>query len=259
MRGLFLGLAIVISYFSHTPYLEKNIYGLSKINSIPKVIHQIWVGGGKIPEEYKKYMRTWKDKHPGWEYKLWTDDDIEGFEWINRKHFDNAANPGMKSDIWRYEIVYRYGGVYIDCDMECIRPLDPLHERLEFYTGFNGHKKTLGNHIFGAKKESLLMFRTINLLSRSLGLWDLKKVSSDEIQKLTGPFFFTYSIRERVLGLPNEREVILPKEYFQPVSYARKKKRPTKKEREEEEMNVLERCFGVHHNGLSWEKQPVLK
>ena len=41
----------------------------------------------------------------------------------------------MKSDIARYEIIYRYGGVYIDTDFECLRPLDFLHYIYDFYTG----------------------------------------------------------------------------------------------------------------------------
>jgi mannosyltransferase OCH1-like enzyme len=44
--------------------------------------------------------------------------------------FDRASNFGEKSDIWRYEILFRLGGVYVDTDFECVRPFDSLLEVL---------------------------------------------------------------------------------------------------------------------------------
>jgi len=251
MKNLLIILSVIISMFAHTEYLEKNIYTLSKVNRIPKIIHQIWVGKNKLPEKYKAYMQSWKDKHPDWTYKLWTDEDIEDFEWTNRKHFDRAKNPGMKADIWRYEIIHQYGGIYVDCDMECVRSIEPLHERLEFYASYNGNKKCLGNHMFAAMSGSELMLRCVNLLKRSLGHKDLENCTDNEIQGLTGPDFFTYAVRERVVGIDNPREIILPKEYFQPVEFVHCGHALTI----DEKVNVLDKCFAIHHNGLSWVKE----
>ena len=60
--------------FSHTSFIEENVTTLPTINKIPKIIHQIWVGGKKIPQKYKKLIKTVKDVHPDWEYKLWTNE-----------------------------------------------------------------------------------------------------------------------------------------------------------------------------------------
>ena len=58
--------------------------------------------------------------HPDWEYKLWTDETVKEITLINQELFDKAKNYGEKSDILKWELVYRFGGVYIDTDMEAL-------------------------------------------------------------------------------------------------------------------------------------------
>jgi len=97
---------------------------------IPKTIHQIWVGG-EVPRHLANMAARWQEVNPGWNYKLWRDGD---FGWLqNQELFDMAdrfAKPDgvgqMKSDIARYEILSRFGGVYMDMDMEPRKALDPL-------------------------------------------------------------------------------------------------------------------------------------
>ena len=91
---------------------------------IPKIIHQIWLGPCPAP---KTEMRTWKDRHPGWEYRLWDEEAIsrcwpDGL--YNQKQFDWMQELCGKADIARYEILHRFGGFYADADSVCLRPLD---------------------------------------------------------------------------------------------------------------------------------------
>lgn len=104
---------------------------------IPRIIHQIWLGKGDIPVKYLGWMKTWKN-WLGWEYKLWTDDDVKYFNLYNQKLYDNASNLAEKSDILRLEILLRYGGLYVDVDSECIKPyvFDELNKCLDLYMGF---------------------------------------------------------------------------------------------------------------------------
>lgn len=88
---------------------------------IPKIIHQIWLGDQtKRPSTL---MNTWKDLNPSWEHKVWTEENIP--EIINKKHFDNCENKYTgKANILRYELLYMFGGFYIDADSKAITPLD---------------------------------------------------------------------------------------------------------------------------------------
>jgi len=109
--------------------------GQQKITpGIPRIIHQIWLGS-ELPERYKKFQESWKKYHPTWEYKLWTDADVKAFKLINQKAYDKGKNYAEKANVFRYEILERFGGVYVDTDFECFRPFDILHDFYEFYTG----------------------------------------------------------------------------------------------------------------------------
>ncbi|VHO02144.1 TcdA/TcdB catalytic glycosyltransferase domain-containing protein [Candidatus Rhabdochlamydia sp. T3358] len=133
--------------FSNTKYLEifRNIYARNIIKArmleddsirIPLIVHQIWLGG-QVPEKYGEWMKSWVNLM-GWEYKLWTDDDVKEMVLYNRKLYDQSSNYGEKSDILRLEILWEYGGLYVDVDYECIKPeiFDGLHKSFDFYIGF---------------------------------------------------------------------------------------------------------------------------
>jgi mannosyltransferase OCH1-like enzyme len=101
---------------------------------IPKIIHQIWLGS-PVPECFKAFMKSWELHHPGWTYILWTDEKVKTLTLYNQDLFDAATNFGEKADILRYELLYFFGGVYADCDQECLRSLDFLHHLYDFYIG----------------------------------------------------------------------------------------------------------------------------
>lgn len=105
---------------------------------IPRIIHQIWLGS-PFPEKYRGYQHSWLKLHPGWEYKLWTDKEVEEFGLKNKALYDKARNYGEKSDIARYEILYRHGGLYIDTDFEALKSFDVFHHMCDFYMGLVGN------------------------------------------------------------------------------------------------------------------------
>ncbi|MDZ4124183.1 MAG: glycosyltransferase, partial [Hydrogenophaga sp.] len=116
---------------------EKNNLTKKEIGSqlrIPKKIHQIWLGS-PLPERYKQWQKTWTDLHPDWEYTLWTDADIPSLTMQNKKLFLASKNLAERSEIVRCEILYQYGGVYIDTNIECLKPFDIFHYAYDFYVG----------------------------------------------------------------------------------------------------------------------------
>ncbi|MBV9852076.1 MAG: hypothetical protein JO250_20615 [Armatimonadetes bacterium] len=100
---------------------------------IPKIIHHIWVGPAPLPAPARHYIGTWRHHHPGWRMRLWTDDNPPPLR--NRALYDGFTNPGARSDILRYELLARFGGVYADTDVECLRPLDPLARTATAFLG----------------------------------------------------------------------------------------------------------------------------
>jgi inositol phosphorylceramide mannosyltransferase catalytic subunit len=97
--------------------------------SIPAIIHQTWKEG-RIPPLYELYVDSWRKLHPGWNYCLWTDADNRRF--IEEQFpgflecYDGYRWPIQRADAVRYFLLYHCGGVYVDLDIECLRPIDNL-------------------------------------------------------------------------------------------------------------------------------------
>ncbi len=78
-----------------------------------------------MPEEYAAYGETWAHHHPAWEMRLWTDEDLPD---LSTPLLERSRNLVERTDILRIELLRRFGGVYVDTDFECLRPIDPLLE-----------------------------------------------------------------------------------------------------------------------------------
>lgn len=96
---------------------------------IPRIIHQTWKTE-VLPERWTNVSQSCKDYNPDYEYMLWTDDSSREFikthyPWFIST-FDAYTYPIQRADAIRYFVLYHYGGVYVDLDIGCLRPLDPL-------------------------------------------------------------------------------------------------------------------------------------
>jgi len=90
---------------------------------IPRHLHQIWLGGPP-PAPVLTWVETWRTHHPDWEHTLWTDDNRP--ELVNEAQFERAPTWAMKADLLRYELLLKFGGVYVDADFECHKTIDGL-------------------------------------------------------------------------------------------------------------------------------------
>uniref|UniRef100_A0A6C0E1W1 Glycosyltransferase 2-like domain-containing protein n=1 Tax=viral metagenome TaxID=1070528 RepID=A0A6C0E1W1_9ZZZZ len=91
--------------------------------TIPKIIHQLWIGHHPAPI---KLMNTWKEKHPDFEYIYWNEHEFQrrNFYFTCQDKIDDIEEIHGKADIMRLEILYEYGGIYLDADSICIEPID---------------------------------------------------------------------------------------------------------------------------------------
>ncbi len=95
------------------------------VNRIPKTIHYFWFSGDPYPEKVQKCIDSWKRYCPDYEFKKWT---LENYKTDNV--FCNEAlsvrNWAHASDYGRCDVIRRYGGIYLDTDVELVKPLDDL-------------------------------------------------------------------------------------------------------------------------------------
>lgn len=99
---------------------------------IPKIIHYCWFGRGPLPELAQKCIASWKKYLPDYEIKEWNEDNFD----VNIIPYTAEAYQAKKyafvSDYARFWILYQYGGIYFDTDVEVIRPMDDIIERGNF-------------------------------------------------------------------------------------------------------------------------------
>ncbi|WP_049946249.1 glycosyltransferase family 32 protein [Butyrivibrio sp. WCD2001] len=104
---------------------EKVTYTKGKI-LIPKVIHYCWFGGSPIPDRLKIIMESWKKYCPDYEIVRWDESNYDvrknDYMWEAYKN----KKWGFVPDYARLDIIYNNGGVYLDTDVELLKPLDDL-------------------------------------------------------------------------------------------------------------------------------------
>lgn len=123
---------------------------------IPKIIHYFWFSGEEYPDKVKRCIESWHKFCPDYEFKLWSLDNYK----TDNEFFNEALSRkawSIASDYSRCDVIYRYGGIYLDVDVELIKPLDDLL----FDDGFlcfeskkgidpgSGMACVKGHHVFG--------------------------------------------------------------------------------------------------------------
>jgi mannosyltransferase OCH1-like enzyme len=225
----------------------KNIGRLSNPDTvcrIPKKIHQIWLGS-PLPDKFARYAASWKEHHPDWEYILWTDADIAKLNLENQAIYDRAINYAERSDIARYEILYRFGGLYVDTDCQCLQPFDMLHHCYDFYTGIE----------FPAMAPWLRTIICPNALIACAPGHPIMRGCIDEVKKRstnpsndivfkTGPLLFT-DVASQLLDDSAWINIALPATFFYPID------KETKGQQKIQAM-VKPETFAIHHWAGSW-------
>ncbi len=168
---------------------------------IPKVIHQVWVGPDKVPHE--KYRTKLKELHPQWEYILWDEQRILSEGLISKELFEELyeISYGTKkhskkeaftkiSDIVRYAILEKYGGLYLDVDVYCLKSFDHLLKDNELFVGFEGNQRAsglIGNAVIACVKNHPAMQACIKKLSTL----KTEKIKEGMAWVVTGPGLLT--------------------------------------------------------------------
>jgi hypothetical protein len=118
---------------------------------IPKIIHYCWFSGKPMPEEYSTYIEGWKRLLPDYEFRLWNETNFD----VNMVPFTEQVASvkkwGFIVDYIRAWAVYTYGGIYLDTDVELLKPLDGfLHNTC--FSGFENEKFIAPGLVFAGEK-----------------------------------------------------------------------------------------------------------
>lgn len=106
---------------------------------IPRTIHYCWFGKGEMPELALKCIKSWHKYLPDYEYKLWNEKNFDVNVVPYTKEAYEARKFAFVTDYVRLWALYHEGGVYMDTDVEILKPLDDLLH-LSAFTGYEGSK-----------------------------------------------------------------------------------------------------------------------
>lgn len=123
---------------------------------IPKTIHYCWFGRKELPDKYRKYIESWKKYCPDYEITEWNESNYD----VHKNRYCSQAYAKRKwafvSDYARLDIILKYGGVYLDTDVELLKNIDEMLKN-EAFCGFESEQYVNFGLGFGAKKDHAIV------------------------------------------------------------------------------------------------------
>lgn len=226
------------------------------MSNIPKTIHYCWFGRNPLPELAQKCIASWKKYFPDYEIIEWNEDNYD----VNKIRYTKEAYEAKKyafvSDYARFDILYRYGGVYFDTDVEVIKSFDDILAK----GAFMGCERDGGSALAEEVDQERLNNRSqINpglgiAVAPGLGIYreildyygTLSFKNPDGSNNMTTVVDYTMHVLQKhglknVKGIQKVDEVtIYPQEYFAPKNIDTK------------ELNITSNTHSIHHYDASW-------
>ncbi|WP_302345181.1 glycosyltransferase family 32 protein [uncultured Duncaniella sp.] len=206
---------------------------------IPKIIHYCWFGGRPLPEDAKKYIESWKKYCPDYEIREWNESNFD----IDLYPFTREAYDSRKfafvTDVVRLYALYNFGGIYMDTDVEVLRPLDPFL-RHKAFSGFEDDTH-VPTGIMASEKGSIWAKENLDYYD---GRHFITGNGNPDI--VTNVEIITSYMREKGLKCDNSYQdfdnliTIYPKDYFCPKSH------------ETGKIHLTDNTATIHHFAGSW-------
>lgn len=201
------------------------------------LVHIIWLGKNEFPELTIKCMKSWKKYLTNQTICIWTEDSLDLSHDFVKIAYENKSW-AFASDYLRLWVIHKYGGVYIDTDVELIKPIDNTP------TNFMGLEKGFNNLalglMFGAEKGNCVIYDMMSMYDHfffSLGRKD------DFIMPILTTNYFKSRGYVRKDGIHSFLGfTIFPSEYFSPIDFLSKEK------------DITDNTYSIHHYMGSWKK-----
>ena len=185
-----------------------------KEGHIPKIIHYCWFGKGKKSKLINNCMKTWKKYFPDYKIIEWNEDNFD----INCNEYVKQAYENKKfafvSDYARLYVLYNFGGIYFDTDIEVIKNFDNIIKNMDIYAFEK--EDVIMTGVMIARKES-------KIIKQFLKLYDNLKFLNDDgsLNLLPNTYRLTEILKENGLVCNNKKQIlknslaeIYPIEYF---------------------------------------------
>lgn len=206
---------------------------------IPKIIHYCWFGNKRIPHQFKKYIKTWKKFCPDYEIICWNENNYD----INKIPYTKEAASLKKwafvTDYARLDIIDKYGGIYLDTDVEICKSLNSLLKNKGF-CGFEVSGFINFGLGFGAEPNN-------KIISEIKRYYEKRSFKNDleNNELITCPIIQTEIFLKHGLKKNNTKQIIndihvYPSDFFCPMNYSQILN------------NFTKNTFSIHHYSATW-------
>ena len=208
------------------------------MKEIPHIIHYCWFGGKPLPEQYKKYVGTWKKNFPDYKVMRWDESNFPIDQYSYAKEAMQAGKMAFVSDVARIHALYEWGGGYLDTDVEVIKDFTPLLKGKSAVLGVEDEYKTIGTGFlaFAPKHEichEMLEYYRNNSFSSQSASMSNTQILADLIKKK-----YNIELADKVQAIGEL--IIYPSWYFTAYNgYTGK-------------TEIVEETCCVHHFSASW-------
>ncbi|KAK9483197.1 nucleotide-diphospho-sugar transferase [Lipomyces starkeyi] len=145
---------------SLTPQGTENILSptTNRLGVLPKIIHQSW-STRELPSKFDAWSRSCREQNPDWKWVLWTDEDnlnlVKQYcPWL-LEYYLQLPSEIYRADLVRNLYMYIYGGIYVDLDTECLRPVDELFKSYNVSTiSYNASYEVASKDNSGKKRTA---------------------------------------------------------------------------------------------------------
>lgn len=206
---------------------------------IPKIIHYCWFGRGKMPELAESCIASWRKYLPDYELMLWNEDTFD----VNCMKFTRQAYEKKKyafvTDYVRLYALKKYGGVYMDTDVEILQSIDSFLT-LPAFTGFESNGILPTGLMASTAEARWLDLMLAYYTNKPFVRWN------GRLNKTPNTLIISRILNKRGIALNNSYQVydnelhLFPKDYFCPKSY------------ETGKIELTENSYCIHHFAGSW-------
>ena len=200
---------------------------------IPPIIHFCWFGGNPLPDESKRYIDSWRELNHDFKIMKWDESNFPIDFCSYSREAAKMKNWAFVSDVCRLYALSKYGGIYLDTDVELIKPLKPLLVNKTF-VGYEGNwpgMAVIGAQVGTKWVDTFLEFYKKHHFINYFG----KPV------RTPNPTLYMRYI-DPILQI-NEKPYIYPKEIFYPIIRA------------DGIPETKPQTISIHHYTASWKKK----
>jgi|JI10StandDraft_1071094.scaffolds.fasta_scaffold334730_2 mannosyltransferase OCH1-like enzyme len=207
------------------------------IPTIPLILHQIWwQGRDKVPKDYPNHSQSWINLNPTFKYMFWDERNITQLVKEFPSHIQQAFNglPHMiqKIDMAKFLILHKHGGLYVDMDSECLKPVQELltssqvvlvQINVNMLAKFLGYGRLTGdmlqNGIMAGTRQHPFWMYCIKCLMEEDKTQRVLETRLKYIFRTTGPGLLTRAYNSAKLNGQAAGIKMLPHELVDSVSY----------------------------------------